>query len=1149
MEGIPPLRGTGGATQKRMERILAGIVIVPGVVALLLFLVFTYLYQQSRQAYFRAWQIGWGAYCAYYGLVAMDYYAARPSVVVYFLSDLLLVTMAMAILISTRLMEQKFRLLRSDYALAAGLVGIALWGVISRYSEGVFRLDLEPQPHLRLEVGIAAVLLFCALRFYRYAQQRDSLGYHLLSLALILWAVLLAFRQFHYRFEELFGRFGHFLGPVPQMLLGIGMLMVLFENERRAVQENALAFSTLEVDTRTLLSPEELRPGMEKMLSRLARLVPASQACLLVNERWSAVLPSVSAGFSEEFLHQMEELRASAYLTELAYRGGGVATLRNLPQGTEPVAPAAGGQLANLQDTLLKEGIRSLTALNLQTRENNFGVIVLPHAGKRLCSSSQTRLLMGVALQIGMTLENYGVMHEAHRRSKEYELLTEIGKAISSRLDKDEILLTVHKELGQLFDTSHFYIAFQEGDEIHFELEFTEGQQQGKRSRKVANGITEYIIRTGQPLLVRSEMDKTRERIGARFVPGRPAKCFAGVPILINGKPAGAMAAMNVEREFAYEQRDLELLRTVAGQVAVAVENARLFADQQERARHLAFLNNISKTAISSEDAEQMLAEIVSEIQKNFQFDHIGIGILDYATKDIEIKAEAGTTAKALGKRIPLGVGIVGRVARTNEMALVHNTDEGHLLGILRESRSVLCLPITYGDSMLGVLNVESQRENAFSQQDVLIMNTLADLLATALHNAFVFQKLQQQSITDGLTGIKTRRFFWEALTAEWRRASRSGRPFSVVMIDLDKFKQVNDTMGHLEGDLVLARVGRLLEQKCRQSNVVARYGGDEFVILMPETGVEQAQILSERLRLWIATDPMLSERQITGSFGVASFPLHGSTAEDCLRVADAGMYVSKHAGGNRVSTAEEYAEGETLAVQRQLIAGYIEGFLQREHTGPEYAEELVVTLKKFCGPEGECNPEVLKEAIEVLCRAAETREVHAASHGESVARYARMVGRALGMEPDELADLVYAGRVHDVGKIFLPEKILNKPGALTGDEYYLVKMHPKVGGEILATVPGSRRLREWVEHHHENFDGSGYPGGLRGEEIPLGARILHVADAYVNMTTERPFAAARTAEAAMAELEALSGTQFDGMIVRILARQLKAEKATTRGS
>src|SRR5437660_10225282 len=120
-------------------------------------------------------------------------------------------------------------------------------------------------------------------------------------------------------------------------------------------------------------------------------------------------------------------------------------------------------------------------------------------------------------------------------------------------------------------------------------------------------------------------------------------------------------------------------------------------------------------------------------------------------------------------------------------------------------------------------------------------MNTLADLLATALHNSFVFQKLQTQSITDGLTGIKTRRFFWEALLAEWKRASRSGRPFSVVLVALEKVKEVNHTLGHLEGELVLARVGRLLGQKCRQSNVVARYGADEFIILLPDTGLQQS--------------------------------------------------------------------------------------------------------------------------------------------------------------------------------------------------------------------------------------------------------------------------------------------------------------------
>src|SRR5437660_473950 len=261
-------------------------------------------------------------------------------------------------------------------------------------------------------------------------------------------------------------------------------------------------------------------------------------------------------------------------------------------------------------------------------------------------------------------------------------------------------------------------------------------------------------------------------------------------------------------------------------------------------------------------------------------------------------------------------------------------------------------------------------------------MNTLADLLATALHNSFVFQKLQQQSITDGLTGIKTRRFFWEALSSEWKRASRSGRPFSVVLVDLDKFKEVNDSLGHLEGDLVLARVGRLLEQKCRQSNVVARYGGDEFVILMPETGIEQAQVLAERLRLWVATDPMLEEHHITGSFGVASFPLHGFSMEDLIRVADAGMYVAKHAGGNQVSTSDAFGEGS--AVQRQLVSGYIEGFLQREHNGPEHLEELVSTLRKLSGREDNADQRAMKEAVEALSRAAEDGRASDGGTGEA---------------------------------------------------------------------------------------------------------------------------------------------------------------------
>ncbi len=1130
-----------------MNSVATGLVLIPGAVALLVLLVFTYLFEQNRHSYFRAWQLAWAAYTLHYALKAVEHFEG-PSAVLFFLSSLLLVVMAVCIFVSTRLMKEPFQLKWYDVALTVGGLLLAYISLRAHIASGVFSEQAAPPPiYLQLEIGLAATLFYCSFHFYRYAFRRNSVAFRTLAFSLALWAALMGAGQMRQPFLDIVGQLGGFLGPIPQMLLAIAMVMVLFENERNAVQDNALEFSTLGVDPRRLLLASDLVPRLQAFVERLVAPLPSRRAVFFVSQQWRGTLPSVQKGFSAEFLEKLQKTQAGDYIAELAYRRGGVVTFRNLRELEEPLPALSGGKFEICKQTLLAEGIADLMAVSLQTREHNFGVLLFPHAERRMFGSSNLRLLIGLALQVALTLENYVVMHEAQRRTKEYELLTEIGQAISSHLNQDEVLRTVQVELGQIFDTNNFYIAFQEEDEIHFELEIESGIILPKRSRQASNGLTEHIIRTGQPLLIEADLELIRSKLGVDFVPPRPARSFCAVPIFLGGKPAGVMAALSTERESQFQARDLEVMQTAAGQLGVAIENARLFTEEQRRARHLAFLNNISKMAISSEDAEQMMADIVREIQKNFRYDHIGIGIMDYATKDIEIKAEAGTTSQTLGRRIAVGSGVLGKVARTGISALVQNAGSGQLAGVLSESRAVLCLPICYGETLLGVLNVESRNENAFAPQDVLILNTLADLLATALHNSFVFQKLQQQSITDGLTGIKTRRFFWEALSSEWKRASRSGRPFSVVLVDLDKFKEVNDTLGHLEGDLVLARVGRLLEQKCRQSNVVARYGGDEFIILMPETGIEQAQVLAERLRLWVATDPMLEEHHITGSFGVASFPVHGFSMEDLIRVADAGMYVSKHAGGNQVATSDAFGEGS--AVQHQLVSGYIEGFLQREHNGPEHLEELVSTLRKLCGREEGTDHRAMKEAVEALSRAAELREHNAAGHGEQCAHYAGIIARGLNLSAQEVEDVAFAGRVHDVGKLFIPDRILNKPGSLTEDEFAAIKTHPQVGAEVSRAIPEIEHVAQAIESHHEAFDGSGYPRGLKGENIPLHGRIVAVADAYVNMTSDRSFAPPKTDEQAMIELGKQSGTRFDGMIVRLFARLLKMERASSFGS
>jgi HD-GYP domain-containing protein (c-di-GMP phosphodiesterase class II) len=330
---------------------------------------------------------------------------------------------------------------------------------------------------------------------------------------------------------------------------------------------------------------------------------------------------------------------------------------------------------------------------------------------------------------------------------------------------------------------------------------------------------------------------------------------------------------------------------------------------------------------------------------------------------------------------------------------------------------------------------------------------------------------------------------------------------------------------------------------------VVARYGGDEFIVLMPETGADQAVVLAERLRQWLASDPMLMEHKITGSFGVASFPTHGFSVEDLIRIADAGMYVSKRSGGNLVSTAEEFVDNQDFARQRQQISAYVEGFLQREDTGPDHLEELATTLRKLCATEEGCNVTLLKESIEALSRAAESRELRTAGHGDLVARYSEIIARALRLAADEVAELIYAARVHDVGKILIPERILNKSGPLTDDEFRQVRAHAHLGAEIVATLPHSDAMRRAIEQHHQHFDGSGYPGGPRGEEIPLWARIIGLTDAYANMIAEQSFSAGRTPAQALDELAKMSGTRFDGMLVRVLLRELKSERAPSTSS
>jgi len=866
----------------------------------------------------------------------------------------------------------------------------------------------------------------------------------------------------------------------------------------------------------------------------------------------------VAVGLSDEFCRAAQEESLDDYLVGLVARLGGLLGFRDL-RDDSLAALEKDQSIRRFRELALRQGLRSVVAISLQAKEQAFGVLLLGTPDSRRFTPAELRLLLALGHQIGMAVENSYLIQQTSRRSEELHVLNEIGRALSSTLNKEDLLRKVWEELRRLFDVENFYIASLDPvrDELAFDLEVIDGMLMPKRSQPVGNHITEYIIRTRQPILIREHYAEEMKKLGVE--PTRTRGCFCGVPLVAYDHAIGAMAIFS-DADRAFDEGHLELLRVLASEASIAIENARLFHEERTKARHLSLLNNISRDAIATLNPDEMLAKIAEQLEEGLTYDHIGIGQLEYSTREIVIQAEAGKRRGALGQRVPLGSGVVGQVARTGNMASFRASSpaDSALKPILPDSGAAIAFPVFYGEQLHGVLYVESSEAVDFSDEEVLLLRTLADLIAGALHNALTFQKAQEQAITDGLTGVKTHRFFMEALSSEWKRSTRAGRAFALVLMDLDRFKFVNDFYGHLEGDLVLQRVGHILETNCRRSDVVARYGGDEFVILMPETTMEQARQLASKLRGWVCADPLLREKNISASFGIACYPLHGSSPQELIQVADASMYLSKHQGGNTVSTADHFDPNEAKKWKRDVLEAYLGVTLKRLFaTGPEAFEEIYQRLTQFTsslaatedfsGKSGSAAadapsalPQAVLETVTSLAFAIDAKDHYTQGHSQKVSAYAALIAEAMNMSDAEVEEIRLGAVLHDIGKVGIPENILNKSGPLNPEEWETMKSHVKFGAKILEPLSPLARVREMVLHHHEYFDGSGYPEALAGENIPLGARIIAVADAYDTITSDRTYKKARNAADALAELERCANAQFDGRIVEVFVRTMR---------
>ena len=1014
------------------------------------------------------------------------------------------------------------------------------------------------------EMGVAVVLAGVGWVFFKESRRHETFADLLLAIAFLSWSAILV--------GELL------LGPriadslrvleiLPQLFGAALMVMGLYEEEKRRVEHNMLALSNVNLATFNLAGTEiqkMLLQALERVLSVVR--VPAG-ALFLHHGSPEGPTSVVAVGLPESFCGISQQEGLDDHFVDLVSRLGGLVVFRDMASNASWAALEDEEAFRRFRQLAVSQNLHTVVGISLQAKERAFGVLFLGTPDNRRFTAAELRLLLALGHQIGMAVENSYSVQQASRRSKELHMLNEVGRALSSTLDPESVFETMLLEMKRIFDVNRFFIALHDPvhNQIKYEVEVRDGETFPKRSRPLNNqDVTEYLMRTRQPLLVRENLIEETRKIGVELK-NQQEGSFCGVPLLLYERAIGVMVVQSLQ-ERMLDTGHLEMMRVLASEVVVALENARLFREERSKSRRLTLLNDISRNVIATLNPDEMLAKIAENLEQGSDYSHIGIGTMDYSNKEIVIQAEAGRRKGALGLRLQLDRNVLGHVARVGQVAIVNYSEPSETVyePVLEGSLYIIALPIMYADQLHGVLYVETDQSADLPQEEILFLGTLADLISGALHNAQTFQKAQEQAITDGLTGVKTHRFFTEALNGEWKRATRAERPFSLVLMDLDRFKFVNDFYGHLDGDLVLQRAARILDENCRRSDVVARYGGDEFVILMPETDAEQSRQLATKLRAWICSDRLLRDKNVTSSFGVATFPLHGSTPQELIHAADSSMYLSKHQGGNAVFTADNCNPDDSKKWKRGVLDAYLGVTVKHAFaTGPDAFVEIYSRIKQFARsvPETEvgttgCNgnhpyqseselsfeplPPMVMDTLTSLSLAIDGKDQFTQGHSQKVAGYAVLIAEALGLRGLEVETIRLGAMLHDMGKVGISESILNKSGSLDSEEWDTMKKHVEFGSRLLEPLSGTEEIRKMVAHHHEFFDGSGYPNALAGAQIPLGARIIAIADAYDTITSERTYKKARTAEDAILELLRCSGAQFDPELARLFISRLR---------
>ena len=477
-------------------------------------------------------------------------------------------------------------------------------------------------------------------------------------------------------------------------------------------------------------------------------------------------------------------------------------------------------------------------------------------------------------------------------------VLYDAGQAVLSTFDLDEVLQRILAIAHDYFHLRNVAIVLldRQSQQLYVRSQIGWDEGQDKIRMSPGQGITGAAALKKQPVYAPDVINDPRY-----FCSAKSTRSELAIPLMVRDEVVGVLDCQS-DRVDHFDPETIDLLTLFSTQASIALQNARLYSLEQQRARQLQAINAIAQQTTAVLELEELLRRVCQLIQDAFRVSHVSLFLRE--DHDLVLRAHHG----ALTPCIPEG----GRFAATREPWASILADsctfmERDLNGtpgnkFFAESASRMCIPLVSFGQTLGVLALDSAKADAFRDGDQQSLESVADICATAIQNAHYVDRVKQLAYLDGLTGIFNRRFFELRIMEEIERARRGGLGMAVVMADIDQFKRLNDEFGHVLGDEVLRQVSSLFHQQLRKIDVVCRYGGEEFGILLTQINAQLALSVAEKLRKMVEGWQFPGvPRTVTVSVGAAAFPEHGKTRDELVRAADSALYAAKQAGRNRV--------------------------------------------------------------------------------------------------------------------------------------------------------------------------------------------------------------------------------------------------------